>query len=93
MANINYYVIGGQYYQYNYGGSETLLGAKRLAEKNEEYWDNWQGWHRPAVYAAEDCYLANTQFHGEQMIHRPEAQPVAVYDMDRQRWVSPAEVA
>ena len=92
MANNNYYVIGGQYYQYCYGGRETMLGAKRLATQSEEYWDNWQGWHRPAVYAAEDCYLADTQFHGRQMIHRPDAQPVAVWDARSQRWSAPAEV-
>lgn len=87
MNNINYYVIGGQYAQYCYGGAETLLGAKRLAAKHEEYWDNWQGWHRPSIYAAEDCVLADTQFGGEQMIHKREALPVAEYDMDCKRWV------
>lgn len=49
-----FYVIGGQYKLYNYGGAYTLEGAKRLATKNEEYWDNWQGWHKPAIYKAED---------------------------------------
>lgn len=49
-----YYVIGGQYEWYFYGGAPTLIGAKRLASKNLEYWDNWQGWHRPAIYKAED---------------------------------------
>lgn len=37
---INYYVIGGQYNYVNYGGCETLLGAKRKATQNAEYWDN-----------------------------------------------------
>ncbi len=50
----NYYVIGGQYEAYCYGGAPTLIGAKRLANKNKEYWDNWQGWHTPAIYKAED---------------------------------------
>lgn len=86
--NINYYIIGGQYEQYNYGGSETLRGAKQIAAKHDEYWDNWQGWHRPSIYAAKDCILANTQFFGEQMIHKPEALPVAVFDMERRRWIS-----
>ena len=51
---INYYVIGGQYESYCYGGTPTLIGAKRLANKNKEYWDNWQGWNVPRIYAAED---------------------------------------
>ena len=50
----NYYVIGGQYESVCYGGTLTLLGAKRLAGKNVEYWDNWQGWHKPLIYRAED---------------------------------------
>ncbi len=50
----NYYVIGGQYESYCYGGTPTLIGAKRKATKNMEYWDNWQGWHKPQIYRAED---------------------------------------
>ena len=50
----NYYVIGGQYESICYGGCNTLLGAKRLANKNIEYWDNWQGWHKANIYRAED---------------------------------------
>ena len=54
MKKINYYVIGGQYQYIFYGGAPTLIGAKRLANKNAEYWDNWQGWHIPKIYRAED---------------------------------------
>ena len=57
MKNNNYYVIGGQYEYYCYGGCPTLIGAKRLATKNMEYWDNWQGWHKPRIYAANDTEL------------------------------------
>ncbi|OZG48867.1 hypothetical protein [Pseudoscardovia suis] len=57
-----YYVIGGQYEPYCYGGTPTLLGAKRLAGRNMEHWDNWQGWHRPHVYKAED--VIETEAHG-----------------------------
>ena len=57
MKKINYYVIGGQYESICYGGTPTLIGAKRLATKNEEYWDNWQGWHKPAIYRAEDTEI------------------------------------
>lgn len=88
MKTISYFVIGGQYAQYCYGGSETLRGAKQIAAKHDEYWDNWQGWHRPSIYAADDCVQAETQFHGEQMIHRPGAAPVAQYDMARKCWIN-----
>ena len=37
---IRFYVIGGQYERVCYGGTPTLLGAKRLASKHEEYWDS-----------------------------------------------------
>ena len=53
----NYYVIGGQYESYCYGGTPTLIGAKRIANKNKEYWDNWQGWHTPAIYKADDTQV------------------------------------
>lgn len=81
----NYYIIGGQYAAYNHGGAETLLGAKRLAAKNEEYWDNWQGWHRPCIYAAQDCEVARN-FYGEQMLPVAGARPVAVWDARSKRW-------
>lgn len=50
-----YQVIGGQYESKWYGESDTLRGAKCIATRHEEYWDNWQGWHKPSIYAAEDC--------------------------------------
>lgn len=53
----NYTVIGGQYEHYYYGDTPTLIGAKRLANKNEEHWDNWQGWHTPKIYRIEDTEL------------------------------------
>jgi hypothetical protein len=49
-----YQVIGGQYESKWYGESDSLRGAKIIATKHEEYWDNWQGWHKPCIYAAED---------------------------------------
>lgn len=52
-----YFVIGGQYESYCYGGTPTLIGAKRLATKNMEYWDNWQGWHKPRIYRSEDTTI------------------------------------
>lgn len=49
-----YQVIGGQYEYYWYGESNTLRGAKIIATRHEEHWDNWQGWHKPDIYLAED---------------------------------------
>lgn len=86
MKKINYYVIGGQYEGYNYGGSKTLLGAKRLAGRSKEYWDNWQGWHTPAIYAAEDCEEITTRYGRSMMLPMFNAQPVAVYNEDAGRW-------
>ena len=51
----NFYVIGGQYESVCYGGTDTLQAAKVLATKNAEYWDNWQGWNTPKIYAGADC--------------------------------------
>ena len=58
---IKYYVIGGQYEKICYGGTPTLLGAKRMATKHEEYWDNWQGWHKPMIYRAEDTEIIESK--------------------------------
>lgn len=49
-----YQVIGGQYESCWHGESDSLHGAKVIAGKNKEYWDNWQGWHVPNIYRAED---------------------------------------
>lgn len=57
MKQINYYVIGGQYLYTCYGGTPTLIGAKRLANKNKEYWHNWAGWKTPRIYSADDTEL------------------------------------
>lgn len=84
---INYYVIGGQYNYYNHGGAETLLGAKRKAAACMEYWDNWQGWHRPAIYAANDCHETTSIFYGAQMTPKPDAIPIAVWN--GKQWVEP----
>lgn len=61
MTKNNYYVIGGQYESYCYGGTPTLIGAKRLANRNAEYWDNWQGWHTPEIYCAEDTRVIESR--------------------------------
>ena len=84
-ATHNYYVVGGQYAPYLYGGTTTLQGAKQLATKNAEYWDNWQGWHVPAIYAAADMeqHECTGQSHeygmmGTVMFPKADARPVAV---------------
>ena len=74
-----YYVIGGQYEGYNHGWARTLLGAKRLAHKCQEYWDNWQGWHTPSIYAAKDCEWRTTYYGREDILPAIDAQPVATY--------------
>lgn len=43
-------VIGGQYNFVFYGLKATERSAKILATKKAEYWDNWQGWHKPGIY-------------------------------------------
>ena len=50
-----YVVVGGQYQHVVYGDFDSLLSAKRCATKHEEYWDNWQGWHKPDIYDSDDC--------------------------------------
>lgn len=49
-----YQIIGGQYEYIWIGESDSLHGAKMIATKNREMWDNWQGWHTPEIYRAED---------------------------------------
>lgn len=90
MEEINYYVIGGQYHQRYYGSAKTLLGAKRLATQHEEYWDNYKGWHCPCVYAASDCFTISTET-GDQIVHDPDAQPVAEYNWYAKKWTTRSE--
>ena len=76
MKKNNYYVIGGQYESICYGGTPTLIGAKRMATKNEEYWDNWQGWHKPRIYQAEDTEGITSPDGVEIRVPVPGAMPV-----------------
>lgn len=84
-----YVVIGGQYMQRYYGITNTLRGAKRLASRNLEYWDNWQGFHVPKVYAIEDCTED-----GDQMFVHSWIQPVSVgsYHKGRIKWTDSYEI-
>jgi hypothetical protein len=81
MEMKKYQVIGGQY-EYDWKGeSDSLHGAKVIAGKNKEYWDNWQGWHTPKIYKAEDVEVVEatgiTHYKGS-LIRIPKlyAQPI-----------------
>ena len=50
MKEYKYYVMGGQYNDTCYGGSDSLRAAKLIATKNREFWG--YGWHTPAIYLA-----------------------------------------
>lgn len=80
-----YVVIGGQYDAYYYGSCDTLLGAKRLASKNAEYWDNWQGWHYPKIYLSEDV-RAVENFYGDGFAPAEGAHPVCYRNWDDKTW-------
>lgn len=83
----NYAIIGGQYVAYDYGTATTLLGAKRIAGKHAEYWDNRQGWHRPRIYAIKDVERTHN-FYGDILAPKGNAQPVAIYDHENHKWVT-----
>lgn len=87
-----YQVIGGQYHHYNHGESDTLHGAKIIATKNIEHWDNWQGWHKPSIYLAEDTVIVDG-FYGTQRVPMPGTYPVLAWDDEKKLWRDPnAEV-
>jgi hypothetical protein len=77
-----YQVIGGQYEQHYYGESDSIHGAKIIAGKNKEYWDNWQGWHTPNIYHAADCMdveskgRITTPDGWTVRVHKPDAIPI-----------------
>ena len=85
MKEIKYYVIGGQYENYNYGGTYTLEGAKRLATKHIEYWDNWEGWHKPVIYKAKDCIIASN-FFGEDYYPKTGSNPYMTWNGYLKKW-------
>ena len=71
-TNKKYVVIGGQYKAVIYGYSDNLKGAKIIATKNKEYWDNWQGWRTPEIYEVKNCEVNEV--------------PVATYNSNKKRW-------
>lgn len=78
-----YQVIGGQYEQYWYGESDSLRGAKSIATKHMEFWDNHAGWHKPGIYLAED--VQEVEAHGY-ITHR-DGEMIRV----RQPWAFPID--
>lgn len=83
---MKYAVIGGQYQSYFYGFANTLLGAKRLATRNAEYWDNWQGWHIPTIYNADDVEPIHN-FYGDGYAPKMYAKPVAIRNYLDDKWI------
>lgn len=85
MKEIKYYVIGGQYADFNHGGAYTLEGAKRLATKYKEHWDNFYGWHKPRIFKANDCEIG-TNFFGENYYPKANAVPEASWNPYTRKW-------
>ncbi len=75
-------IIGGQYTQVYYGESDSLLTAKRIATKNIEYWDNWQGWHKPRIYVAEAVDDKTGYI-------KPGYYPILVWSEHQKKWIDP----
>lgn len=87
MKTEGYYVIGGQYEPYNYGWCRTLHGAKCLAAKCEEFWDNHQGWHRPYIWPAWECEMRTTFYRDyESVVPCMDAEPAAVWNRAEKKW-------
>ena len=78
---MKYSVIGGQYRFINYGSFPTIRDAKICAMDHEEYWDNWEGWHTPAVY------LTSTLTDGY-----PTERSECVAQRVGKRWVNPSKM-
>ena len=77
-----YQIIGGQYESHWYGETDSLQGAKQIATRNAEHWDNWQGWHTPAIYLSENTEVIESQgrvtTHDGEKIIVPTGEPYAV---------------
>lgn len=84
----NYYVIGGQYLYLCHGTASTLIGAKRLATKCVEYWENCQSFRYPKIYEAKDIQEI-TSFDNECSTYVPKenAEPIATREWG-DRWVT-----
>lgn len=55
---------------------------KNFKTRNREYWDNWQGWHKPNIYKAHDVQVIisrgriTTPDGWEVIVPKPDAVPV-----------------
>lgn len=85
-----YQVIGGQYESVWYGESDSLHGAKLIAAKRDEYWDNWQGWHRPSIYLAQNVKEIESKGRiltpNGVIIRAPIAEAKYKYDFKNKKW-------
>lgn len=57
--------------------ADSFRGAKVIAGRNKEYWDNRQGWHMPEFYLAEDCKQIITEGKGT----IPAGLPIVIHIM------------
>lgn len=84
LKNGVYGVIGGQYDRVHYRAFPSYLGAKRYANANKEYWDNWQGWHTPQVvkFSLDDLKNAYMTKYGEIVLNSEYTFDQWVYDLE-----------
>jgi hypothetical protein len=85
MKEQRYAVIGGQYQAFCHGTTATIESAKRLAANSEEFWDNFGGWRRPAIYRIEDTEMVNN-FYGETRAPKDGAWPVMTWNSHNRKW-------
>lgn len=98
MKETKYCVIGGQYEIKYYGTFNTSREAKRRSTRNEEYWDNWQGWNKPRIYMYEDTEERITKgwitYNDGCVIRVPKAgaQPAYYWSYTQKRWIENDEI-
>jgi len=78
-----YQVFGGQYKYYWLGESDTLLGAKHIAETHNEDLDNRGGWHGLEIYDAADC-VEVLGIVG--LIPHPARRAISIYNRIKGSW-------
>lgn len=77
-----YQIIGGQYESIWYGESDSLLGAKQIASRHVEFWDNYRSWNVPKIYLSD--HTEEIESHGRiltsdgERIIVPTGDPYAV---------------
>ncbi len=68
-------VIDGETNNIYYGGTPTLLGAKRLAMKNRYFDESWGGYNTPRIFLAKDCEYKDNKY-----FLKPDSKPYAIYN-------------